>query len=175
VPATVLHTGVNQWTIRFRAVCFFFLSPIPIFLEGIGETHSSEFPLRSLSQVIHSFPFSFDCWVTVPPYSRVSTISHCYFKIGVCDLSQRRALLAPWPLLPKDLVQPSLDKHSLGHTLYLISTKSRNPVEKVTGRKPPGPHMEEIGSKHQMIFHLSLKQQEKTNYKCKIFPFSIQI
>ena len=40
---------------------FFFLSPIPIFLEGIGETHSSEFPLRSLSQVIHSFPFSFDC------------------------------------------------------------------------------------------------------------------
>uniref|UniRef100_A0A4W2ECU5 Membrane spanning 4-domains A7 n=1 Tax=Bos indicus x Bos taurus TaxID=30522 RepID=A0A4W2ECU5_BOBOX len=34
-----------------------FSDPIPIFLEGIGETHSSEFPLRSLSQIIQILCF----------------------------------------------------------------------------------------------------------------------
>ena len=59
VPATISHTWVNQWTIHLRV--FFFLSPIPVFLEGIGETKTnfSDFPLLSLSQVIHSFSLRF--------------------------------------------------------------------------------------------------------------------
>ena len=59
--------------------------------------------------------------------------------------------------------------------IFLVSynlPKGKHSVsDRVTGRKSRGPQVEEIGSKCQMFsLSLSLKQQEKTNYKCQIFP-----
>ena len=48
--------------------------------------------------------------------------------------------------------------------------------ERVTGRKARSLQTEEIGCKCQMVFYLSLKRQEETNYKCQIFfPFLYKI
>ena len=42
-------------------------------------------------------------------------------------------------------------------------------IERVTGRKAWGLQMEEIGCKGQIFFNVSLKSQEETNYKYRLF------